>query len=125
MSRTYWCSILATVFALAYCAPGLAKDNYRGWGSDFYTGEELLRLCRSSDPVEQRECSAYVCGVYDGFNTLYILGLLPRDRNPPLEICLPNKAGAVTCEQLKQAVVKMFEAKPDIRKSDAGGVVGA
>jgi hypothetical protein len=125
MSRKSWWHLLIALSLIVFCAPSLAKDSYGGWGSDFYSGEELFKLCTSNDALEQRQCSAYICGVYDGFNTLYILGQVPNDRNPPLDICLPNKAGAVTCEDLKSAVLKMFEARPDIRKSDAGGVVGS
>jgi len=123
MRKFRW-QILVAVAAIVFGDAGLAKDNYRGWGSSFYSGEELSRLCKSNDPTEQRECSAYICGVYDGWLTLEIIGKLPRDRNLPYDICLPNKTDAVTCEQLRQAVVKEFEINPEIRKSGAGGVVG-
>jgi Rap1a immunity proteins len=125
MSRKSCWRLLIVVCVIVSYGPSLSKDNYRGWGTGFYSGEELFRLCTSKDALEQRECSAYICGVYDGFDTLYILGQVPNDRNMPYDICLPNKAGAVTCEDLKQEVLKIFEARPDIRKSDAGGVVGS
>jgi hypothetical protein len=124
MSRKSCWRLLIVVCVIVSYGPSLSKDNYRGWGSGFYSGEELFRLCTSKDALEQRECSAYICGVYDGFDTLYILGQVPNDRNMPYDICLPNKAGAVTCEDLKQEVLKIRGASghSEIGRRRRGGV---
>jgi len=124
MSRKFLGGVLTTILVVGFCGPGLAKDDYRGRGSGFYSGSELLRLCKSADPSEQHECSSYVCGVYDGWLALQVIGKLPGDRDLPYDICLPPKAGAVTCEQLRQAVVQELETNPELRRSEGGGVVG-
>jgi hypothetical protein len=124
MSRKSWWHLLIVICVIAAFAPNPAKARYEGWGSSFYSGEELSRLCKSEDPLQQHECSSYICGVYDGWLTLEILGKLPNDRNLPYDICLPPKGVTVTCEELRQAVLKEFDANPEIRKSGGGGVVG-
>ena len=87
MSRKRQRQILVAVCLIGSYGPSLAKEKtYDGWGSSFYSGEELSRLCKSNDPLEQRECSSYICGVFDGFATLYFLGQLPRDRNMPFDL---------------------------------------
>jgi hypothetical protein len=92
-----------------------ANTIYDGW--TFFMGSELYTLCKSGNPLNQRSCAMYICGMIDGWSAESIV----NRGNKTYKICLPK---GTTCDQLVAAVVKHLENNPESQKSAGGGAVG-
>jgi hypothetical protein len=117
--KVIFCFICVSISVLLSFGMHIRKSQadtvYDGW--TFFMGTELYTLCKSANPLNQRSCGMYICGMIDGWSAETIV----NHGNKTYKICLPK---GTTCEQLVEAVVTHLENNPESQKSAGGGAVG-
>lgn len=70
--------------------------------AEFYTGNEILALCKAGDYSSKSICIGYIAGVFDALHSV--------------KHCAP---ASVTAGQVRDMVVQAMEAEPKIRNETA------
>ena len=107
-------ALLFGLAAPAWAGWDEAKAEELGYRPFIDSGNELLMYCESEDVLEEKLCSFYIAGVYEGnvFTSITDAQEMPH--------CVPK---GVRTSQLARVVVKFLNQRPERLHDIAAGLV--